>query len=68
LLKLTRAWSAIQGRNYVLPDDVKHFAQYALCHRVILEPSLWGSKTTENTVIDEVVNSVVVPVIPIDRE
>jgi MoxR-like ATPase len=68
LLKLTRAWAAIQGRNYVLPDDVKLFSQNALCHRIILEPSLWGSKTTENTVIEEIVRSVAVPVIPFEHE
>lgn len=68
LLKLIRAWAAIQGRDYVLPDDVKRFAQVALCHRIILEPSLWGSKTIPNTVITEVVNSVAVPVIPFESE
>jgi MoxR-like ATPase len=68
LLKLVRAWAAIQGRNYVLPDDVKHLAQDALAHRIILEPSLWGSQTTANTVIAEVVNSVTVPVIPVESE
>ena len=41
LLKLTRAWAAIHGRGYVLPDDVKQFAADALSHRLILEPSLW---------------------------
>ena len=64
LVKLTRAWAAIQGRNYVLPDDVKLFAQDTLGHRLILEPSLWGSKTTEDTVIDEIVRSIEVPVTP----
>ena len=68
LLKLSRAWAAIHGRTYVLPDDVKRFAQDALCHRIILEPNLWGSKTIENTVIDEVINSVTVPVIPFNYE
>jgi MoxR-like ATPase len=64
LVKLTRAWAAIQGRGYVTPDDVKLFAQEALGHRIILEPSLWGSKTTEYTVIDEVLRTVPVPVSP----
>ena len=44
LLKLSRAWAAIHGRDFVLPDDVKTFAQSALCHRIILDPNLWGSK------------------------
>jgi len=68
LLKLTRAWAAIQGRDYVLPDDVKLFARETLSHRIMLEPSLWGSKTTSNTVIDEIVNSLPVPVIPDKHE
>jgi MoxR-like ATPase len=68
LVKLARAWAAIHGRNYVLPDDVKFFAHDALGHRLILEPSLWGSKTTENTVIAEVVQSVAVPVTPAVHE
>ena len=50
LLKLTRAWAAIQGRNYVVPDDIKQFIQPALAHRIILEPSLWDIKKSENTV------------------
>lgn len=68
LLKLTRAWAAIQGRNYVVPDDVKHFIQPALAHRIILDPSLWDTKKSENTVIAEITNSVSVPVIKIKNE
>lgn len=68
LLKLCRAWAALQGRGYVVPDDAKYFASDVLCHRIILEPSLWGSKTAEDSVVDEVIRSVAVPVIPIENE
>jgi len=68
LLKLSRAWAALHGRNYVLPDDVKQFAREALSHRIIPEPSLWGSKDIENTVVDEVIRSTSVPVIPFEHE
>ncbi|HSL45328.1 MAG TPA: MoxR family ATPase [Anaerolineales bacterium] len=68
LLKLARAWAAIQGRSYVLPDDVKEFATDALCHRIILEPSLWGSKNLEETVIEDVVRAAAVPVVPLKNE
>ena len=64
LLKLTRAWAAIHGRSYVIPDDVKEFAREALGHRLILEPSLWGTRSIENTIIDEIVRSAEVPLIP----
>jgi MoxR-like ATPase len=62
LLKLTRAWAAIHGRNYVLPDDIKQFIQLALAHRITVEPSLWDIKNSENAIINEVVNLVPVPV------
>jgi MoxR-like ATPase len=63
LLKLARAWAAIQGRDFVLPDDIKTFAQPALAHRLLLDPNLWGSKKVENAVIEQVIASVRVPVI-----
>jgi MoxR-like ATPase len=68
LLKLTRAWAAIQGRKYVVPDDVKHFIQPALAHRIILDPSLWDTKKSENTVMAEITRSVSVPVIKSEYE
>ncbi|MCC6146696.1 MAG: MoxR family ATPase [Anaerolineaceae bacterium] len=64
LLKVSKAWAAIQGRNFVLPDDVKTFAHCALSHRIILDPNLWGSKKTVHDIIDEVIQSVPIPVAP----
>ncbi len=63
LLKLARAWAAIQGRDFVIPDDIKEFTRPALAHRLVLDPNLWGSKKSENMVIDQVVAAVRVPVI-----
>jgi MoxR-like ATPase len=63
LLKLARASAAMQGRDYVLPDDIKAFAQASLAHRVILEPGLWTVRNAPEKVIDEVVHSVNVPVL-----
>jgi len=68
LLKLTRAWAAIQGRNYVMPDDIKQFTQPALSHRIILDPSLWDTKKSENAVIAEITQSVAVPVLKPENE
>jgi MoxR-like ATPase len=63
LLKLARAWAAIQGRDFVIPDDIKVFTQPALAHRLVMDPNLWGSKKTENAVVEQVVASIPVPVI-----
>ncbi len=68
LLKLTRAWAAMHGRSYVLPDDVKQFATEALSHRILLEPTLWGSKTVAASVIEEILHSLAVPVVPLQNE
>jgi len=63
LLKLARARAAIDGRNYVLPDDVKHFIVAALSHRLILVPELWMRRNAAQTIINTVVNQTRVPVI-----
>jgi MoxR-like ATPase len=68
LLKVTRAWAAMQGRTFVTPDDVKHFARAAIAHRLILQPSLWGSRTTEEEIIAEILETIPVPVLPTDHE
>jgi len=63
LLKLSRAWAAMQGRSFVVPDDVKRFVQPALSHRLILEPGLWSVPKAADRVIAEIVQRVAVPVI-----
>jgi len=68
LLKLARSWAALNGRMYVIPDDAKRFAREALSHRIILEPSLWGSKAKETSVIDEIIRATSVPVVPFNHD
>jgi MoxR-like ATPase len=63
LLKLSRAWAAMKGRDFVLPDDVKLFAIPALTHRLILEPDLWMKRHAADDVISDILRSVPVPVI-----
>jgi MoxR-like ATPase len=68
LLKLSRAWAVMEGRGYVVPDDIKRFTRPALAHRIILDPSLWDVTTTDHGVIETVVQSVPVPVLPPQHE
>ena len=63
LLKLSRAWAAMHGRAYVIPDDVKLFARPALIHRLILEPDLWTNRRALDEVITDVLRIVPVPVV-----
>jgi MoxR-like ATPase len=61
LIKLARASAALQGRDFVLPDDVKEFAIPALAHRLILSPELWSKRVTEMDIIQNIVSSTPVP-------
>ncbi len=63
LLKLTRAWAAIQNRDYVLPDDVKRFVHPALIHRLILQPDLWMTRQAGEQVLTDIVRMTPVPVV-----
>jgi len=64
LLKLSRAWAVMQGRSYVLPDDIKLFTAPVLIHRLILQPEFWSNRGAVQSVIEEVLGSTPVPVIP----
>ena len=41
LLKLSRARALMEGRDYVVPDDVKQLAIPGLAHRIIIKPEPW---------------------------
>jgi len=61
LLKLARCRAALQGRDYVLPDDVKAITVPALAHRLVLRPELWVQRISAEDVVREVLDSVPTP-------
>jgi MoxR-like ATPase len=61
LLKLARCRAALQGRDFVLPDDVKAVAVPALAHRLVLRPELWVQRVSAQDVVREVLDSVPTP-------
>jgi MoxR-like ATPase len=61
LLKLSRCHAALQGRDYVTPDDVKAIAVPALAHRLVLRPELWVQRRSGVDVVAEVLESVPTP-------
>ncbi len=62
-LKLARANAALDGRGYVIPDDVKRYAVAVLTHRLILQPEYWMSQSVNGEVIHDVLAKTPVPVI-----
>jgi MoxR-like ATPase len=63
LLKLSRAWAAMHGRSFVIPDDIKTFISPALSHRLILHPDLWSTAQAPEKILQEITQSVPVPVL-----
>ncbi len=61
LLKASRAWAWLSGRDYVTPDDVKALARPALRHRVQLRPEAELEGVTADGVLEGVLASVPVP-------
>lgn len=61
LFRTGQARAAMQGRDYVLPDDVKILVKPALSHRVILGPAARISDLSSDQILDEIITRVPVP-------
>jgi len=62
LLKLSRCRAALDGRDYVTPDDVKSVVVPALAHRLTLRPELWVQRVSAEDVVRERLEGVPTPV------
>jgi len=62
-LKMARANAALDGRDYITPDDIKRYATPVLGHRVILQPEFWMAPTVTDEVIRDVFDKTPVPVV-----
>jgi MoxR-like ATPase len=61
LLKLSRARAALDGRDFVVPEDVKRVAVPALAHRLTLRPELWVQRIRGEDVVEEALETVPTP-------
>jgi MoxR-like ATPase len=61
LLLLARAWAALSGRAFVVPEDVKAIAVPALSHRITLRPELWLRRVEPASVVADVLERTPVP-------
>jgi len=61
LYRTGRAWAALDGRDYVIPDDIKALAQPTLAHRIIISPSARIKNVDARSVVDEILSSTPVP-------
>lgn len=61
LFNATRAWAAIRGRDFVLPDDVKLLAEPTLAHRIIIGPAARMRGYDSRSVVSDLLHSIPVP-------
>ena len=61
LYKTSRAFAATQGRDYVIPDDVKALAVPTLAHRIIISTSARIKSVSPDTIVRETLDAVAVP-------
>ena len=61
LVKLSRCRAALDGRDFVTPDDVKSVAVPALAHRLVLRPELWVQRRSGEDVVREILDEVRTP-------
>ncbi|KRF64642.1 AAA family ATPase [Bacillus sp. Soil768D1] len=62
LMKAAQAYALLQGRDYVLPDDVQYLVPFVFAHRLILKPEANYEGVDAGMVIHEIVATTQVPV------
>ncbi|MFT3737908.1 MAG: MoxR family ATPase [Breznakibacter sp.] len=61
VLNASKAWAALEGRDFVTPDDIRYVLTPVLRHRIILTPEKEMEGVKPEAVIKQVVDSVEVP-------
>ena len=61
LFRTGQARAAINGRDYVLPDDIKSLAEFVLAHRMVVNPAARLRNISASQVVQEILNVLPVP-------
>ena len=61
LFRASQSFAAVQGRGYVIPDDIKTLAHPVLEHRLIVNPESRLRRMTSERVLQEILKEVPVP-------
>jgi len=63
LMRSAQAFAWIEGRNYVIPDDIQYLTPFVFNHRLIIKPEAQLHGHTAATILAEIINSVPLPLI-----
>jgi MoxR-like ATPase len=61
LFRTGQARAAMQGRDYILPDDVKALAEFVLAHRIVTNPAARLKNLTSGQIVKEIMLNLSVP-------
>ncbi|UOQ48286.1 MoxR family ATPase [Gracilibacillus caseinilyticus] len=61
LLKAVQVYALLQGRTYVIPDDIKKMAKPVLGHRIVLKQRIGVKQGQSDAVLEEILQQVPVP-------
>jgi len=62
LMRASQAHALLDGRNYVIPDDVQKMVIPVLAHRLILKPEARLKDMTPERILKSIINTVYVPI------
>lgn len=68
LMLVAQAWAAVDGRSFLIPDDVKRAALPVLRHRILLKPEAELEGEDTDRILHDILAAVPVPAIGSDRE
>lgn len=61
LMKTSSAWALLEGRDYVIPEDVVHLLPWVLKHRIILQPKAIIAGKTPDQLISDLLKNTPIP-------
>lgn len=61
LLRTSQAMALINGRDYIIPDDVKKNVYQVLCHRLILSPVARANSMNDVDVVSDILDRISIP-------
>ncbi|MBC1971362.1 MoxR family ATPase [Listeria welshimeri] len=61
-MQAAQAFALIEGRNYVIPDDIQYLAPYIFTHRLILKSEAYYNEETAESIIASILKNTSVPV------
>ncbi|MBC1977568.1 MoxR family ATPase [Listeria marthii] len=61
-MQAAQAFALIEGRDYVIPDDIQYLAPYIFTHRLILKSEAYYNEETAESIIASILKNTSVPV------